>query len=651
MGGQAEVWLGTSTAGVTPQDRLVGAFDVPKVEPGEMHLLHQMVEIPDDVPAGTYPLWVTVEESSTAERRGGSARSYEVVTVAAMPEQPSSRSSSRVTVGDSLALVALYNDTDGPNWVNNDNWLSGPVSTWYGVLVDGGRVTAIVLDRNQLSGPVPLELGQLSNLIRLGLSRNQLSGPVPPELGQLSNLIRLNLSNNQLSGPVPTGLSQLSNLTDLFLYGNQLSGPVPPELGQLSNLESLWLSENQLSGPIPTELSQLSNLTDLLVYGNQLSGLVPPELGQLSELFWLHLSDNQLSGPVPPGLGQLSNLIYLELGINELSGPVPLSFIEIPALRSFTFNMTDLCEPDNPAFQQWLSEIKYVQSTNVLCSGSEGPDLVPLNLAVSPTEGDPGSSATVTFTVANVGGEGAPATQTNVRLSTSATEVTTDDPLLATITTPALAAGAQTPEEVEVTIPADLFPGSYYVWVILDVTGTAGQSNEANDFAQTPFDVTGTPGTVSVRFYNIPFDRVVRTGLLGTTVSPARVCADGSASTRISLQGDGITAANVEALEVELGRGKPPTPRHTQRAGMGRGRRGGRRHLYASHHRRRRWREPRCHPQREPRWSLARDLPHRRLPRPRCHGTRAVGETENVRRDARRVAREWVMAGVPAVQG
>ena len=35
--------------------------------------------------------------------------------------------------GDSLALVALYNSTDGANWKNKKNWLSGkPMKDWHG---------------------------------------------------------------------------------------------------------------------------------------------------------------------------------------------------------------------------------------------------------------------------------------------------------------------------------------------------------------------------------------------------------------------------------------------------------------------------------------------------------------------------------------
>ena len=89
---------------------------------------------------------------------------------------------------DSLALVALYNATDGPNWTNNTNWLTGPVPTWHGVFVSGGRVIGLLLSSNQLSGPIPTELSDLTNLRDLRLYDNQLTGSIPTELGNLANL-------------------------------------------------------------------------------------------------------------------------------------------------------------------------------------------------------------------------------------------------------------------------------------------------------------------------------------------------------------------------------------------------------------------------------------------------------------------------------
>ena len=91
------------------------------------------------------------------------------------------------------ALVALYNATNGPGWKNNENWLSeAPLDQWSGVFTDcDGTLTHLVLIGNQLAGPIPPELGNLSNLRNPGLANlrnNQLTGPIPPELGNLSNL-------------------------------------------------------------------------------------------------------------------------------------------------------------------------------------------------------------------------------------------------------------------------------------------------------------------------------------------------------------------------------------------------------------------------------------------------------------------------------
>ena len=88
----------------------------------------------------------------------------------------------QVIESDSLALVTLYDSTDGANWKHT--WdLNTPVDTWYGVTVDSGQVTVLWLVSNQLNGSIPAELGNLTNLTSLGLARNRLSGSIPAELG------------------------------------------------------------------------------------------------------------------------------------------------------------------------------------------------------------------------------------------------------------------------------------------------------------------------------------------------------------------------------------------------------------------------------------------------------------------------------------
>ena len=57
-----------------------------------------------------------------------------------------------------------------------------------------------------MSGEIPPELGNLSNLLYLYLQDNDLSGEIPPELGNLSNLLYLYLQDNDLSGCVPSSL-------------------------------------------------------------------------------------------------------------------------------------------------------------------------------------------------------------------------------------------------------------------------------------------------------------------------------------------------------------------------------------------------------------------------------------------------------------
>ena len=186
---------------------------------------------------------------------------------------------------DRAALVALYNATDGANWRNNGNWLSNaPMGEWHGVTTDSdGRVARLDIERNQLTGGIPAELGSLSNLTNLNISRNQLTGEIPAELGNLTNLTELYLNDNQLTGEIPAELGSLTNLVRLVLSGNQLTGEIPAEFLTYS-LERLYLNNNQLTGEIPAWLGRLPNLEALSLNENQLTGEIPAELGNLSYL-------------------------------------------------------------------------------------------------------------------------------------------------------------------------------------------------------------------------------------------------------------------------------------------------------------------------------------------------------------------------------
>ena len=319
------------------------------------------------------------------------------------------------------ALAALFHATDGPNWADSRNWLtSAPIGEWYGVTTNAsGRVVRLDLsgrwdidtqrqvkhglsgaipsqignltelqylnlDYNELSGPIPPEIGNLARLEYLQLHANELTGPIPPELnrlvgltflslsqnhlwgeipelGGLTNLRHLALRENELSGGIPPTLGRLVDLETLDLGANIFSGPIPPELGNLTNLVRLSLTGRSLRGlfgPIPPELGKLSALQTLALRGNDLSGPIPRELGNLANLEFLGLDANELSGTIPPELGNLANLTTLYLRYNKLSGALPSGFVALP-LKRFLFSSNDgLCVPGVSASVDWLEGIE-----------------------------------------------------------------------------------------------------------------------------------------------------------------------------------------------------------------------------------------------------------------------------------------------------
>ncbi len=165
-------------------------------------------------------------------------------------------------IQDSLALVDLYNATNGPNWTNT--WdLTQPMDTWYGVILNGdGCVICLDLDGdtadcasqqgprlgNNLVGIIPNSIGDLSSLEYLNLSGNDIGGVIPESIGNLNSLVTLDLSFNDLVGNIPESMVTLTNLVRIFLSNNNLSGNIPHEIGNLINVTHLYLHNNNLSG-------------------------------------------------------------------------------------------------------------------------------------------------------------------------------------------------------------------------------------------------------------------------------------------------------------------------------------------------------------------------------------------------------------------
>ena len=170
------------------------------------------------------------------------------------------------------------------------------------------------------------------------------------------------------------------------------------------------------------------------------------------------------------------------------------------------------------------------------------PDLVPSGLVVSLTTVQAGQALSFSFTVRNAGSGGVTiTTTTRVRLSASASAPSPSDPLLASLSTSPLAAGASVPLSGSGTVPSTLAAGTYYVWVIVDADDllTSQGQNTANDRISTPVTVTQAGGTPDL----------VPSGLV---VSPTTVQAGQTVtfSFTMSNQGAGAAAATTTRLRL-----------------------------------------------------------------------------------------------------
>ena len=135
----------------------------------------------------------------------------------------------RLSENDRAALVALYDTTGGSSWNFNLHWATeAPIGAWYGVTTNAeNRVISLTLAHNRLTGGIPPELGQLSELETLVLYDNRLTGTIPAQLGSLARLRALDLGSNRLEGEIPAELGGLTGLETLDLTDNRLTGCVP----------------------------------------------------------------------------------------------------------------------------------------------------------------------------------------------------------------------------------------------------------------------------------------------------------------------------------------------------------------------------------------------------------------------------------------
>ncbi|KAI5669814.1 hypothetical protein M9H77_19667 [Catharanthus roseus] len=172
---------------------------------------------------------------------------------------------------------------------------------WEGVTcnVRHQRITNLTLRGHNFFGLISPHIGNLSFLKSLNLGEIDSTERFLRRLVACFRLRNLNLSSNILSGEIPVNLSQYSELKYVRIFNNKLGGKIPPDmqkncftprillkLASLKAIEKWELSQNKLTGEIPKDLQRLPYLNYLNLTYNNLEGEVPKNgvFGNLSQI-------------------------------------------------------------------------------------------------------------------------------------------------------------------------------------------------------------------------------------------------------------------------------------------------------------------------------------------------------------------------------
>ncbi|KAG2683175.1 hypothetical protein I3760_10G020400 [Carya illinoinensis] len=177
---------------------------------------------------------------------------------------------------------------------------------------------------NNISGSIPLEIGNWTQLHVLDFSLNHIVGAIPKELKKLTSLEKLWLNGNHLFGAIPIEFESLTNLEFLDISSNKLCRSLPPNLGNgFLNLNYLNLSHNNFSDELPISLMSLLHLSKLDLSYNYLTGEIPSEISKMQSLEVLNLSHNHLSNVIPTTFQEMHGLLHVDVSYNELNGLIP----------------------------------------------------------------------------------------------------------------------------------------------------------------------------------------------------------------------------------------------------------------------------------------------------------------------------------------
>jgi hypothetical protein len=233
-------------------------------------------------------------------------------------------------------LPVCGNSSTTPSYIRCDN-AAGPMLSVENLNLSGtingqhfndmGDVwVGLFLRNNSLTGTIPSELVQLSNLRFLLLDNNLLSGALP--IASARAMEDLRVSGNQLTGAIPSEYFSgihMPSIVRLHFGANKFSGSLPPIDAFPPRLDNLFLNDNELSGALPSALSTWSGTGKWFsVASNGFSGSLPSGIFSTGSFAFFRVDDNQLDGTIPSAVAQQGGLQRLNLSHNIFSGDLTL---------------------------------------------------------------------------------------------------------------------------------------------------------------------------------------------------------------------------------------------------------------------------------------------------------------------------------------
>lgn len=263
---------------------------------------------------------------------------------------------------DSLALVALYNETNGENWYfagdkdptsKHIRWdFNKPITSWVGIYcikLDGQhRVSSIDLSGRGAEGKLPEGLKTMTSLVNFMAPSNFFDIQALETLCELNDMQYIDLSYNRLEGEIPATLSKLDKLNMLILDGNIIKGDLPADFGNLSALQYLSMASNQMEINLERLRYNLA-LFHIDLSDNKISGVVPEFLSNMSNIDYINLSGNNLSGGLPIGISSLKKLETLILAGNNIVGSIPSQYGNLQQLQTLNLSANKLSKVEDNA--------------------------------------------------------------------------------------------------------------------------------------------------------------------------------------------------------------------------------------------------------------------------------------------------------------